>query len=226
MIEKSQLFFKHCRVFLSVHLSIGTFPLLLTWCIQTGWHFFPWNITQPSAAMNGYIFRRLWDTDCRTLENLPGRSKGFEITTAIKQPTFRSSIWGTKVHGEKKKKHCILQQEPFSDQTCLNLYDLNLYANALSFAHKTRQQSRGCSTSSGQRRNYSCGMCWSGHHNEVGQKATMLSSRVLMKWLRRLHCEHQATAQIPPNKRCLITNLSARGKYTPSLIFSFCKPWK
>lgn len=126
--------------------------------------------------------------------------------------------------GEKKKKHCILQQEPFSDQTCLNLYDLNLYANALSFAHKTRQQSRGCSTRSGQRQKYSCGMCWSGHHNEVGQKATMLSSRVLMKWLRRLHCEHQATAQIPPNKRCLITNLSARGKYIPSLISSFCKP--
>lgn len=105
MIEKSQLFLKHCRLFLSIHLSIGTFPLLLTWCIQTGWHFFPWNITQPSAAINGYIFRRLWDTDCRTLENLPGRSKGFEITTAIKQPTFCSPIWGTKVH-EKSTASC------------------------------------------------------------------------------------------------------------------------
>lgn len=125
MIEKSQLFFKHCRVFLSVHLSIGTFPLLLTWCIQTGWHFFPWNITQPSAAINGYIFRRLWDTDCRTLENLPGRSKGFEITTAIKQPTFRSPIGGTKVH--EKKKHCILQQEPFSDQTSVWIYMTWIY---------------------------------------------------------------------------------------------------
>lgn len=124
----------------------------------------------------------------------------------------------------KKALHLATRAIQWSD-LCLNLYDLNLYANALSSAHKTRQQSRGCSTRSGPGQNYSSGMCWSGHHNEVGQKATMLSGGVLMKWLRRLHYEHQAMAEILPNKRCLITNLPAHGKYTPSLIFSFCKPW-
>lgn len=164
-------------------------------------------------------------------KNLSARSKGFEITTAIKQPTSRALVWGTEWHEKNTvpcNKSCAVIRSLQSFQN-----DLNLYWNSLKL-HSQDQTVKGWAR-------YREATRWAWMQIHLHDKPIRSPWRIWSRKLQLRACafwwNHDqgpwkvflgvlSCPEICPRNRRLTAKFSARGKCAASLTFSQCKPWK
>lgn len=99
-------FLKNCRLFLSTHLSVGTFSPLANMLYSDRLTFFTLK-HYPAKSCNKWLYLEVLIVGL--LKNLSVRSQGFEITTEIRQLTSCSQAWGKKMHAQKEELYLVMR---------------------------------------------------------------------------------------------------------------------